>query len=101
MVVAGEECVLQHKLVVCDLIIKSVKETFFHRAKRNLLQMLDRIRRQRTDVRQNQDAEDKGPCLKGFLLESSDRVCEWAKGTIRHQETSWSNDMVDNAIKEK
>ena len=56
MVVAGEACTPQYKLVVCDLINKSVKEVkrrFVPRCKilmllkRNSVHMLDRIWRQR------------------------------------------------------
>ena len=110
-VIAGGECATQHRLVVCDLSVKSVKEVkrpFV--ARRKVWKLKKVVAREdfSAAVKQKLESLDKGTrvedqwsALKSCLLDASDRVCGWTKGQVRRRETWWWNDEVDRAIKVK
>ncbi len=110
-VISGEEVAQQHQLLVCDLLVRAVKEVrkpFIPKRKVWRLKE-DEIRQKfvRTfrvkPQRKGQDAsiEDLWDSLKDDLLATSDAVCGWTKGPPRHRVTWWCNDFVDEAVKEK
>ena len=71
---AGEECVPQHKLVVCDLIINCVKVKIWKLLPtRNAEQMLESLgAKKKGSKKKRAKLEDKLFCLKECILEASD-----------------------------
>ena len=55
------------------------------------------------DSKQSQDTnvEDTWTTYRDSLIGASDEICGFTKGSTRHRETWWWNDVVDLAIKEK
>ena len=110
-VIAGEECVTQHRLVVCDLSVKSVNKAKRPSVARRKVWKLEKaVAREEFSavVRQKLTCSDKGigvddqwSTLKCCLLEATDSVCGWTTGRVRRRVTWWWNDEVDRAVKEK
>lgn len=110
-VIAGEECAPQHRLVVCDLTLKTSREVKRpHVPRRKVWKLKEENIRQAFGayVQENLEGqevsasvEDKWSCLKKCLLDASDQTCGWTKGPHRRREVWWWNDQVDDAIKEK
>ena len=110
-VIAGEECALQHQLLVCDLTIKATKEAkkpFI--PKRRVWKLKDAtvreefltgIRGQVSDTCPNGSVEDLWYSLKDSLLKVSDKVCGWTSKPPRHHITWWWNDDVEKALKKR
>ena len=112
-VIGSEECVTQHKLLVCDLKIRSQ-----HNMPRKLpprrrmwrLKQVDVQDSYRNKVREllnsnegaQQDMEQGWNVLKSSLLKACDDSCGWTKGgCIKPRETWWWNETVEAAIKDK
>ena len=100
--VTGEECAPQHKLVVCDLIIKSVRRKLKDlltlgkiENKKSLLLKQNSV--QMLEKKKGVKVEDKWYCLRSVFLKL---LIKYA-GALRSQVTWWWNAMVDNGIKEK
>ncbi|XP_057306130.1 uncharacterized protein LOC130644510 [Hydractinia symbiolongicarpus] len=111
-VISGEECVSQHRLLVCDIILKSVKEAKGkYRPRRKVWKLKEEIVARQFSAKVHQLAHN-GQCdsdnvestwttSKNCLLEASDDTCGWTKGPARHRQTWWWNNEVDQCIKEK
>ena len=110
-VVPGEECITQHKPLVCDFKIKakkSIKRKFVPRRKVWKLQddavkkdFLEKVVEYRQSCKTASNVDGYWKVLKDSLLAASDDVCGWTKGPPRHKETWWWNDKVDDAVKQK
>ena len=108
-VIGNEECILQRKLLVAVLKIQTPSEKPFIAAKRNLWRLCEpevqaeyqNFIKERADVKPSclEDAWNK---LKDCLLSGVDKVCGKTKGgRVRHNETWWWNDVVNDVVKEK
>jgi hypothetical protein len=110
-VIPNEPCLLQHKLVICDVrwgrVEKRRKETFVGKCRLWKLkdtelcrQFEDGVRR-RAELREGEGAECIWRELKGCMLEEAEKVCGMTKGPRRHEETWWWNDEIGEAVDEK
>jgi len=111
-VIAGEECVSQHWLLVGDVVISSVprkrKRMHIPRLKvwklrePNVKQEFARLVTDRKDeVFEADNVESKWNAMKEVWQKATEQVCGWTKGPPRHSETWWWNDEVAKAIEEK
>ena len=110
--IGGEECTLQHRLLVCDgrlswsrrkrkpyiprrrawkLRDRNVKEHFL----RELLEM------NLGNPMVGENVESCWNCLKEGLLRATEKTFGWSKGPARHEATWWWNNEVDMAISRK
>ena len=111
MVIPGEECVSQHKLVVGDfktVIVKQNKKTFAPRLKVWKLNGSEEKERfaaaigvQSADIKERSDVNQKWDAMKEAWLKTAEDVCGWTKGVPRHKETWWWNDEAEKATNEK
>jgi len=110
-VIGYEECIPQHKLLVCVLVVKDqirrCREKNVSRCRIWRLReasLRDRYMEEvqsKLAVKDVDDVEGMWSKLKGSLLESADTVCGRTKGRPKHRETWWWNDEVAEVIKEK
>ncbi|XP_057295456.1 uncharacterized protein LOC130623926 [Hydractinia symbiolongicarpus] len=108
-VISGEERISQHRLLVCDIILKSVKEA------KGKYRPCRKVRRLKEDIVARQfsaklqqlarngqcdsdNVESTWTTLKNCLLEASVDTCGWMKGPARHRQTWWWNNEVDQCI---
>ena len=111
-VIPSEECITQHKPVVCVFKIrklKSSKRKFIPKRKVWKLgnsgvvdSFIDHMQtalgqKDRSDL----SVEGQWKVLKDSLIEATERSCGWTKGPPRHRETWWWNEAVDQVIKVK
>ena len=111
MVIASEECVQQHRLVVAVLNLKSFKKkktVFTPRLRVWKLKDRDSMSEYETllakaneEVNSKSGPEDRWNAMKGAWLSAADQVCGWTKGPPRHRETWWWNEEVAEAVEEK
>ena len=110
-VIAGEECIQQHRLLVCVL---DVKER--HRKCRKKPVSRCRVWRLKDVNVQSQffneiqstlaergvgSVEEVWRGFKNGLLETADKVCGRTKGRPKHRETWWWNDKVAKVVEDK
>ena len=111
-VIPSEECIAQHKPVICVMKIKKLRDIRRKFVPRRKIWKLDDV-----DVAENfKSCVDKSiggmdkchlsveglwKALKDSLIEATERSCGWTKGPPRHKETWWWNEAVDSAVKEK
>ena len=108
-----EECITQHKLLICVLDLKEKlvrsKVKFMKRCKVWKLKEAETesIFRQRVQARvamsvgKPRDAEGVWKDLKECMLSEAISVCGETKGISRHKETWWWNDEVATLVQEK
>src|SRR6267154_681770 len=110
-VIGSEECVQQHKLLVCKIglheCVKKRKKKFLGRHKVWRLKeaairkdFADRVR-YREERREEGDLECMWKGLKDCLLEETETVCGKTRVRARHRITWWRNKDTDLAVKEK
>ncbi len=93
--IAGEECVSQHRLLVCDVEIKGLRE------KKSVCGKKLKVRKLRDgtvkklfqqeialkDVETNQSADEVWVAARDSLLKATEKTCGRVKGPPRHSET--------------
>ena len=110
-VIPSEECIAQHKPVICNLKIKKVKSTRRRFVPRRKIWKLHESS-VKSDfslyVREFREGHNTTPSVEGYwkvlkesLLDAAERTCGWTKGPSRHKETWWWSSDVDSAVKEK
>ena len=107
----GEECVLKHKLLVVDLIIKdkeSRKDKFVPKLKVWLLRenkykekFAERMREKDFTLDEAENVNGKWLRMKKQWKDIAEEVVGWTKGKSRHRETWWWNDIVEKAVEQK
>ena len=112
-VIKNEPCLLQHKLLVCRLLVKRwvpkrriafVKKckVFKLREPRVLEEFQKRVSvKAEGRTRDVTDVEGIWKGLKDCLLDTAKDVCGESKGPPRHEETWWWNDECAKAVEEK
>jgi hypothetical protein len=110
-VIRSEECIPQHKLLVCLLKmrrpVRRKEPSFVSKCKVWRLKESERCSRfqQGVGVRASERAvggvETVWTGLKDCLLEVADEVCGRTKGRQRHSQTWWWNKEVDSLVSEK
>ena len=111
-VIASEECVPKHKLLVMDIRFKATKRRrrkFEPRVRVWKLKEEKTCEEFRSMVGDKvEEAKWKGLCvndhwqqMKGVMMESAQDICGMTKGPLRHKETWWWNEEVAEAVREK
>ncbi|KAK4305368.1 hypothetical protein Pmani_022730 [Petrolisthes manimaculis] len=111
-VIPGEECISQHKLLVCDMSIRRDpvrKKVYMPKRKVWLLKETEykvSYYREIQELVRNRVARPEGVSshwdfLEGGVLAAADKVCGKTKGPPRNKIPLWWNDAVDLAIREK
>ena len=110
-VIAGEECVNQHRLIIADIFVrKGRKQRKKFIPKLKVWKLSDsnaqskfekKISDHANEVEKAESVESKWIAMKKAWLETSNEICGWTKGHPRHKETWWWNDAVANAVEEK
>ena len=112
-IIRGEPCLLQHKLLVCRLVIKQWrpkrKSNFVSKSKVYKLkkEVFQQEFQKRVSVKAGSrsadatDVEGTWKELKSCLIDMAKEVCGVSKGPPRHKETWWWNDECDKIVKEK
>jgi hypothetical protein len=110
-VIAGEECVAQHRLLVSDILIKGANKSKkkylprlkVWRLKENSVkeEFAQAVIDKKNEVTESQDVNDKWNKMKEVWLQAAEQVCGWSKGPTRHSESWWWNDEVEKAVEEK
>ena len=110
-VISGEECVSQHRLLVCDIVVKNAKEVKRkYRPRRKVWKLNDEhlvrhfsaaVQKLASNKQCDDSVESTWATLRDSLLEATDETCGWTKGPARHNQTWWWNDEVDQCIKDK
>ena len=114
-VIPNEECVTQHKLLVADIevnghspkprIVPPRRKVWKLREPNIRKEYETFVNNNSNDLSSNQDSSDVKMVwneIKACLLKEVDHVCGWTHGgKIRHTETWWWNDEVNQNIKEK
>jgi len=108
-VIAGEECVSQHRLLVCDMELKELKEkkrVCSEKLKvwklkdvtvKNLFQQEIVLQNEETD----RSADEVWTEARDNLLKATEVTCGRVKGPPRHSETWWWNSEIQTIIDEK
>jgi len=108
--IPGEECVSQHRLVVCDIQLqeKRKKKSVFDKRLKVWKLKNDEIRQQflqtikeSSDIDENLSAEHMWSRVRSTLLKATEATCGRSKGPPRHSETWWWNKEVKMLIEEK
>ena len=110
-VIPGEECVSQHKLLVCDLKLKyekprppvfvSKRRTWKLREPATQAAYRDSTSKLFTDgILAKDDTEEIWSDIKESLLQATDDVCGWTKKT-RMRVSWWWDDSVSKAVADK
>lgn len=110
-VVPGENCLLQHKLLVCVLELKTsvkMKKKVFVSRRRvwrlketSIGQAFKDMIAAKAAVRSEGDVNHLWNGLKSGLLDATEAVCGRTTGRGGHKETWWWNDEVSKVIAEK
>jgi hypothetical protein len=108
-VIAGEEVVKQHKLVVCDLTFKAVKKPKIKwQSKTKIWKLKEpKIREEYeqklkdANINIHENMNDKWTHMKESMIKSSLEVCGETKGPPRHKETWWWNQEVSEIVDQK
>ena len=112
-VVSDEECVSQHRLLVCNIVVKNAKEVKRkYRPRQRVWKLNDEhlvrhfsaaVQKLASNKQCDDSVESAWATLRDFesLLEATDETCGWTKGPARHSQTWWWNDEVDQCTKEK
>ena len=110
MRISSKECITQHKLLVCDLVIsaKPVKPIRIP-PRRKPWKFNDTVVQkefeQAVSMKCQQipaEVDNAWEYIKNGLLEAADEIFGWTRGGCpRHKEIWWWNNEVDNAVKEK
>ena len=96
-VISGEECVSQHRLLVCDIVVKNAKEVKRkYRPRRKVWKLNDEhlvrhfsaaVQKLASNKQCDDSVESTWATLRDSLLEATDETCEWTKGPTRHSQT--------------
>jgi len=110
-IIAGEELVKQHRLLIGDYKIEGVKKSKRRFAPRlKVWKLKDETvgstfaNRVTMDAKRVSDAKDvngKWEVMKEVCLKATEETCGWTKGPPRHKETWWWNEEVSKAVEEK
>ena len=108
-VIAGEEVVRQHKLVVCDISYKMDKKVKTNwRSKTKIWKLKDDENRKEykdklklVNTKECRTVNDKWTETRDAMIKAADEVCGRTKGPPRHQETWWWKEEVDKIVEEK
>ena len=111
-VTGSEECITQHKLLVCDLVVsaKPVKPIRIPpRRKTWKLEgtVVQKKFEQAVSVKCQQipvEVDSAWEYIKNGLLKAADEICGWTQGGCpqhKKKQNWWWNNEVDNAVKEK
>jgi len=108
-VIAGEECASQHRLLVCDMEIKELRERkrvcsekfkvwkLKDATVKNLFQQEIALQDEQT----NRSADKVWIEARDNLLRAAERTCGRVKGPPRHWETWWWSSEIQSIIDEK
>jgi hypothetical protein len=112
-VIRNEPCLLQHKLLVCSLVVKhwipKIKRTFVRKIKIHKLgeasvrqefqkRVSEKAKSRSVDAT---DVESTWKELKSCLIDTAKEVCGESKGPSIHKETWWWNDACAKVVEEK
>ena len=112
-VIRNEPCLLQHKLMVCCLMVgrwmPKKRTIFVPKTKIYKLRqpsVLGEFQRRLSEKAKDgnvgaADVEGKWAEIKDCYTDVANEVCGQSKGPPRHQETWWWNEECDKAVKEK
>jgi len=108
-VIAGEECVSQHRLLVCDIEIKGLREQKNVCGKKlKVWKLRDETVKKSfqqeilsKDEGINQSADEAWIAARDSLLKATERTCGRVKGPPRHLETWWWSSEIQMLIDEK
>ena len=110
-VIPSEECVQQHKLLVCDLRLGKLDlKRRVYVPKRKVWKLRNPETKGRfydelsTLIAENEisgGVNEQYTALKDNLLKATDLVCGWTRGQPKHAVTWWWNAEVESAINEK
>ena len=112
-VIPNEECVKQHKLLVCDLRLKKWKvkrqmkkprRKVWKLRKQDMKEAFSNEFRRLTEEngKTNESVNEQYEAIKRNLLKATDSVCGWTKGgPPRPNVTWWWNEIVEAAVNEK
>ena len=111
-VIPSEECVPQHKLLICELRLKTPKphpkpfspKLHYWKLKESTVQEeYERVFKSKVNAFNNAEAstEEIWNQLKTALLDTTNETCGKTKKRHHKRETSWWNDEVNLAIAEK
>ena len=111
-VIPSEECVPQHKLLICDLRLKtpkpypkpfSPKLRYWKLKEPTVQEEYERIFKSKVNAFNNVDAstEEIWNQIKTALLDTTNETCGKTKKRHHKRETWWWNDEVNSAIAEK
>ena len=108
-VIAGEEIVKQHRLVVCDMKLKVEKKKKVkwvskikvwklkeEKARQEYVQKLRAV-----DMDTCHTVNERWTCMKEAMVKASEQVCGKTKGPPRHKETWWWSEEVSKIVEEK
>ena len=117
-VIGGEECVTQHKLLVCQTYLRTqIRKQHKPPPKRSIwkLQKPEVQEKYKKVVEENinsstllsnpdseADVESIWTEIKSCLINACDSVCGWTKGYCKQErETWWWDETVDSSVKQK
>ena len=108
--ISSEECITQHRLLVCDLVVlaKPVRPIRIP-PRRKTWKLKDTVVQKECEKALTMkcqqipaEVENAWEYIKNGLLEAADDICGWTRGGCpRHKETWWWNIEVDHAVKKK
>ena len=106
--IKGEECVKQHKLVVCIMIVaEEKKKEIYYEPKIKVWKLRNKEIRNKfqeevkTKMKIMGGVNESWNEMKKVLVDTAARVCQVRRGRPRHKETWWWNEEVKEAIKNK
>src|SRR5215831_9070390 len=102
-VIASEECVAGHKLVITDVTVgvlkkrkavKYVPKLRVWKLKKQPFRdaYANEVKRKALEIKNIGRVNDKWMCMKNVLLEAVEKVVRKTKGRARHKETWWWNE---------
>ena len=110
-VVPGESCVLQHRLLVCVLKVKTLvkrrrkvcvsRRKVWKLKEASVRQLFKEQFSARVPGSVGKDVDDLWNGLKVSLLDTADEVCGSSKGSFRHKESWWWSADVSKVVEEK
>ena len=109
-VIPNEECVPQHKLLICEIQLKTLKyhpNPFIPKLRYwklndvTVQEDFEQVFSEKVNTIVNENTEDIWKLLKSALLASTGEICGITKKRHQKRETWWWNDEVSAAIAEK
>jgi len=110
-VIAGEEVVSQHRLLIGDYKIEGMRKSkrkFVPRLRVWKLKdknvgstFMEKVKLDTNRVSEATKVNAKWEVIKDVCLKATEETCGWTKGPPRHKETWWWNEEVSSAVEEK